>query len=54
MVCHVIVDVAVHVLVSLPLGVVVLGMTALHRSEVSVQGEVKAHPATRSPENPRN
>ena len=45
-VVHLVVDVAVHVTVSLPLGVVVLGMAALHHSNNGVQGEVKAHPAT--------
>ena len=43
---HIAVDVAVYVLVSLPRSVVVLGITALHHSDKSVQGEVKAHPAT--------
>ena len=53
-VARVVISAAVHVLGSLPPGVVVLGcavplgLSALHRSKKGVQGEVKAHPATGS------
>ena len=51
-VVHMVIDAAVHVLVSLPPGVVVLGcamplgICALQGDKQSVQGEVKAHPTT--------
>ena len=47
---HVVTDVAVHVTMIVPPDVVMLVMAALHRYRDGVQGEVKAHPATRGVE----